>query len=281
MNEEIIIKKNTKILLSIITINKNNKKGLINTIKSIIKYGSLGDQVEYIIIDSDSSDGSIEVIRKYEKIIKIKCLIEKDNGIAEGMNKGLLMADSFYTLFINSGDELGCKIPKDQLISALNNNIDICYGDYKTRLGLNRTSDLINLNFFLKGSLPHCATFTRTNMLKNNNFKVNYKVAMDWDVYFRLIYLKKSKYRKLDKYFNIMEMGGVSSKSSKLIDIERFNTLNESFGGIGADLYILGKDLQRLNNYEQSRLHLTLQSIILNSKINNILKLLRYILPKN
>ena len=197
------------------------------------------------------------------------------------MNKGLIMANGLYTLFINSGDELGGKIPKDQLISAHNNNIDICFGDYKTTLGLNCTPDLINLNFFLRGSLPHCATFTKTNILKNNNFNPNYKVAMDWDIYLKLIYFKKVKYQKLRSFFNIMEEGGVSSTSQEIIDIERFNTLNELFGSIGSDLHTIGRDLQKLNIYEQSRLHSTLNSITLNSKTKSILKLLRHIFPKN
>ena len=90
-------------LLSIITINLNNRKGLSKTIKSVIKqtYRS----IEYIIIDGGSEDGSIELIESYAARLSFWSS-EKDSGVYEAMNKGVLRSRGNYLLFLNSGDFL-------------------------------------------------------------------------------------------------------------------------------------------------------------------------------
>ena len=87
--------------LSIITVNYNDAKGLERTIKSVISQSY--QDFEFIIIDGGSSDGSLDIIKKYERHIDY-WVSEPDGGIYQGMNIGLRQAKGDYVNFMNSGD---------------------------------------------------------------------------------------------------------------------------------------------------------------------------------
>ena len=87
--------------LSIITVNFNDAEGLERTIKSVVSQTFC--DYEFIIIDGGSTDGSIEVINKYESYIDYWAS-EPDGGIYPGMNKGLRQAKGEYLNFMNGGD---------------------------------------------------------------------------------------------------------------------------------------------------------------------------------
>src|SRR5690554_603900 len=93
--------------LSIITVNLNNQKGLQSTIESVIS--QTYQNFEHIIIDGGSVDNSIEVIKEFESIFKLKrkqlkWVSERDKGIYNAMNKGIKIANGDYLIFMNSGD---------------------------------------------------------------------------------------------------------------------------------------------------------------------------------
>ena len=90
--------------LSIITINKNDAKGLEKTLESIWKKQSFKD-FEHIIIDGASTDNSINIIKKYASHLSY-WVSEPDKGIYNAMNKGIIKAKGNYLLFLNSGDWL-------------------------------------------------------------------------------------------------------------------------------------------------------------------------------
>lgn len=107
----------TNLILSIITINFNNCNGLLKTIKSI-NYQK-NKNFEYIIIDNESNDGSVQYILDF-KHSNYKYLIEKDSGIYNAFNKGLKLSNGKFILFLNSGDEL----INDEIIDIIINNSD-------------------------------------------------------------------------------------------------------------------------------------------------------------
>ncbi|MCD7799450.1 MAG: glycosyltransferase [Akkermansiaceae bacterium] len=91
--------------LSIITINYNNRAGLMRTLKSVKEQDAL--TFEHVIIDGASTDGSVYVIKAYSKErANVILLSEPDTGIYNAMNKGARLASGEYCLFLNSGDEL-------------------------------------------------------------------------------------------------------------------------------------------------------------------------------
>ena len=89
-------------MISIITINLNNKDGLKRTIESVINQTRF-DIIEYIIIDGGSTDGSVDLIKQYQDKISY-WVSEKDTGIYNAMNKGIDVSTGEYSLYLNIGD---------------------------------------------------------------------------------------------------------------------------------------------------------------------------------
>ena len=88
-------------LISIVTVTYHDKIGLEKTIKSV--QGQSYDNIEYIVIDGGSTDGTIEIIKKYEDRIDY-WISEPDSGIYDAMNKGIDAATGDFVIFMNSND---------------------------------------------------------------------------------------------------------------------------------------------------------------------------------
>lgn len=148
--------------LSIITINLNNKSGLIKTINSVINQEFT--DFEWIIIDGASTDGSKQLIEQYTQYITY-WISEPDKGIYNAMNKGIKIAKGEYCLFLNSGDYLASKYTLKRVFSH-NYTADIFIGNilYNTlpisrRFGFH--SDYITCYDIIKGSIAHQASFIK------------------------------------------------------------------------------------------------------------------------
>ena len=97
--------------LSIITINYNNATGLKQTVQSVASQHPCNLEVEHIIVDGNSTDESVAIIKDYARNIEekslhltLKWVSEHDNGIYNAMNKGIRMATGDYVQILNSGD---------------------------------------------------------------------------------------------------------------------------------------------------------------------------------
>src|SRR5690348_5936351 len=111
--------------LSLITINLNDLQGLRKTLDSI--FTQTFTDYEYIIIDGGSTDGSLEEIKKSQDKL-VYWTSEKDEGIYNAMNKGIVKAKGEYTLFMNSGDYLYSEDTLNKVFENANNE-DLIYGD--------------------------------------------------------------------------------------------------------------------------------------------------------
>ena len=108
--------------LSVITINYNNKEGLKKTIESVVS--QIYQDFEYIVVDGGSTDGSIDIIREYDKHIDF-WISEPDRGIYNAMNKGIKFSHGEFCLFLNSGDCLLSSTSISQVFPLIPRNIDI------------------------------------------------------------------------------------------------------------------------------------------------------------
>ena len=168
--------------ISIIIISLNTKKDFIKTIDSVINQNNYDSEI--IVVDGCSDDGSIDEIKKREKQIS-KIIIEKDKGIYDAMNKGIKIASSNWTIFMNSGDVFFNSEVLNSINFNLLNNFDILYGD--------TVVDKIDYKYLLKAKkiLPntilmpfsHQSCFVKTNILKQNLFKIDYKLAADFHLF--------------------------------------------------------------------------------------------------
>lgn len=111
---------------SIITVVYNAKDLLELTIKSVTE--QTYDSIEYIIIDGGSTDGTVDIIKKYENHIS-NWISEPDKGLYDAMNKGQKIATGDYIWFINAGDTIFSTTTLSDVVSKLSTLPDIIFGE--------------------------------------------------------------------------------------------------------------------------------------------------------
>jgi glycosyltransferase involved in cell wall biosynthesis len=170
--------------LSIITVNLNNKAGLIRTLQSVIT--QTYSNFEFIIIDGGSTDGSLQVILDNVDSIHYWSSAP-DNGIYNAMNKGVQIAKGDYCLFLNSGDwlveptilqKVFAEKPQADLVSG---NIYF-YDNDKDKIKWHISSpEKVTAKTLFLGTLPHQATFIRRSLFeKIGLYKEHLKITSDW-----------------------------------------------------------------------------------------------------
>ena len=186
--------------ISIVTVVYNGEKTLEKTIQSIISQSY--DNIEYIIIDGASKDGTISIIKKYEsKIAYWKS--EPDKGIYDAMNKGLQKATGDFLIFMGADDLF---IDSD-VISNFVEKIKgkdwsrVYYGNV-TKVSTNERYDgLFSKEKFAIRNICHQSIFYPKNIYKANTYDLKYKLWADYVYNFKLF--KQMEYLDMDvAYFN-------------------------------------------------------------------------------
>ena len=229
--------------LSIVTINYNNAEGLRKTLASVAE--QTYRDIEHIVIDGGSTDGSVDVIKEYvssnpksNPFFKhaIIWASEKDNGIYNGMNKGLRKATGAYIEILNSGDVLTApdvtermvrEVEKEEYPAILYGNMMKDYGNGKIVRDTcgERMYTPESFLYFYKGTLNHdCAYIRRDLFEKYGLYNEDMKICSDWEWYVKAIALggEKTVYTNID--VTIFDMNGVSEshgKNAELIKKER------------------------------------------------------------
>lgn len=113
--------------VTVITINYNDLTGLKATIESVIhqKYSDF----EYLIVDGESTDGSVNLINKYDQNL-FEVLVEKDKGIYHAMNKAISIAKSEWLIFMNSGDIFADYSSLESAMHDIKEGDDVIYADW-------------------------------------------------------------------------------------------------------------------------------------------------------
>ncbi|MBK0382250.1 glycosyltransferase [Pedobacter sp. SD-b] len=221
-----------KPLLSVITVVFNNVKHIERTIKSVAQ--QTYPNIEYLIIDGKSTDGTLAIIEKYKENIDI-VLSEPDKGIYDAMNKGLKLAKGDYILFMNSGDEIYDKntvatIFKDQAFA------DIYYGETEMidedliNQGQRRhkAPERLDLNSFRFGmSVSHQAIYIKKSITKFYDPQYQLSADIDWI----LDAISKAKTIMNTKmYVAKYLIGGMSKKRQRQSLLERYQIFKKYYG---------------------------------------------------
>ena len=199
-------------LISIITITLNADQYLEQTIQSILN--QTYKNVEYIIVDGGSTDQTLEIINKYRKQID-HFISEKDEGIADAMNKGFALSTGEYVFFLHADDYLKSDDILEKVFEFFNETADIItcsihfgkqYKIYKPRG--------FNFWFNFKQGIYHQGTFCRRLLIeKLKGFDKQFRIAMDYDFFLRA-YQSKAKIKKIPLILTIMRDTGISSRQS-------------------------------------------------------------------
>ena len=214
-----------KPLISIITVVFNGEKYLEETIQSVIN--QTYSNVEYIIIDGGSSDGTLDIIKKYEGKIDY-WVSEKDKGIYDAMNKGIDVASGEWINFMNAGDGFYADDVLDKIF-ILNQykNKNILYGDVETNYGnfraIHKAGNLINLNKSMQFS--HQSTFFNAKYHKSSKYDLAYKLSADYLNIISIYSREKETFSYLNIPISVVNTEGVS-------EINIFNSVLERWRAV-------------------------------------------------
>lgn len=218
--------------LSVITIVYNNVHDIERTLLSVL--GQTYANIEYIVIDGASMDGTLEVLEKYESRLS-KLISEKDKGIYDAMNKGLALAKGDYVLFMNSGDEIYAADTVEKVFAS-KPDADIYYGETEmydenwNSLGQRRhkaPADFSWRDFKYGMSISHQAIYIRRSL--TDAYDMHYKLSSDIDWILKAARRAK-KIVNTRMYVAKYLVGGMSKKRQRQSLIERFHIFSKHYG---------------------------------------------------
>lgn len=223
-------------ILSIITINRNNATGLEKTMRSVA--AQIGRDFEYVVIDGASTDGSVEVIRSFETSLgeRLKWISEPDKGIYNAMNKGIGKASGDYLQFLNSGDSMVSDDVTIRMTDSLKGNgyPSILYGNMLKDMPDGRVlrdrcfagQDISFLGFYT-GTLNHSPAYIKRSLFeKYGMYDETLKIVSDWKWYLQAIILGEEKPAYADIDVTLFDMNGISETNKELDKAERKQVLS-------------------------------------------------------
>lgn len=224
--------------LSIVTINRNNAAGLDKTLQSVA--AQTFKDFEYVVVDGASTDGSVEVIRKYEpRFAHLKWVSEPDSGIYNAMNKGIGMASGDYIQILNSADCLAASEVTSKMLaelerigypSILYGNMVKCFSDGHQMIDKCFAGQEITMMGMYTGTLNHDPAYIRRDLFEKYGFyDESLKIVSDWKWYLQAIIIGGEKPQYVDLDVTLFDMNGISETNKELDKIERHQVLMQLF----------------------------------------------------
>ncbi len=212
--------------VTVVTAVLNDAGHIEQTILSVISQTNI--EIEYIIVDGGSKDGTLELIGKYKD--KISLLIsEPDRGVYDAMNKGIKYSTGDFVYFLNSGDVLLnpsilSKIKLEELKernAIIYGNVVVAYGNIEA---LEKPRPFFNSKMKFKGiGICHQSMFFPGELIRNEKYDLSYNIAADYDLAYRL-WRKGTVFLFKDITIAKYDWGkGISSNPYKLLDVYREN----------------------------------------------------------
>ena len=208
--------------VTVVTAVLNDAGHIEQTILSVISQTDI--EIEYIIVDGGSKDGTLELIGKYKD--KISLLIsEPDRGVYDAMNKGIKYSTGDFVYFLNSGDVLLnpsilSKIKLEELKernAIIYGNVVVAYGNIEA---LEKPRPFFNSKMKFKGiGICHQSMFFPGELIRNEKYDLSYNIAADYDLAYRL-WRKGTVFLYKDITIAKYDWGkGISSNPYKLLDV--------------------------------------------------------------
>lgn len=213
--------------VSIITVCYNRKETIEQSIKSVLDQDY--SDIEYIIVDGNSSDGTQDIIKSYSNKIS-KYISEPDKGMYDAINKGLDLATGDIVGLMHSDDVFYDKEVISKIVDAFKNNInsDAVYGngiyvtnDNEQKIVRNRIGGEYNYKKLKSGWLPlHPTVYIRKSIIdKYGNYDLNFKIASDTEFLLRYLFKYKISVSYLNFYIVKMRMGGLSTNYKRAFEV--------------------------------------------------------------
>jgi len=182
--------------------------------------------IEYIIIDGGSTDGTLDIIKKYADKIDY-WVSESDKGIYDAMNKGVSIATGEWVNFMNAGDAFYRPTTIAEVIEAMPPSADLVYGHtyYKENEKLTLITTYNVEDLWMSMICSHQSLLVRTDILKKHPFNIRYKISSDFDF---IYYCYVNRYRFFDtkKIIAVHAVDGVSEQNIITRMMERWRIVN-------------------------------------------------------
>jgi glycosyltransferase involved in cell wall biosynthesis len=240
-----------KPLLTVITVVFNGAATLEHNIRSVLE--QTYENVEHIIIDGDSSDETLDILRKYDDDIDY-WVSEKDAGIYDAMNKGIALAKGDYIGMLNSDDYFADPLAVEKIVSNFKtSNVDAVFSclDIVDPANLDRVMRKYRISSFSSfmlriGVMPPHPTFycKKSCYEKAGPYRTDYRIAADFEMLARLLLKHHITWKFIDETTVKMRSGGVSSsglKSSWVVNREIIRACNEN--GLYTNMFMLALKL--------------------------------------
>jgi glycosyltransferase involved in cell wall biosynthesis len=226
-------------LITIVTINRNNAAGLTKTLQSVFEQTDR-NSIEYIVIDGASTDGSVDVINQNSDGLDF-WLSAPDLGIYNAMNKSLQYAHGDYVLFLNSGDTLS----SPDVIHQLSNyglSADIVFGHWqnvdrgKKRITKGPITPITLYDLQYNSRVCHQATLTRTSILRElGGYDEHYRVSADVVFLMRALVLHRCTQKLIPVVIADYDIGGISASNDNRIREEHAEAFATLFPALTTD----------------------------------------------
>jgi len=205
--------------ISIITVVYNNKATIKDAIESVLM--QTYEDIEYIIIDGASTDGTVEIVKSYgDKISKF--ITESDNGLYDAMNKGIALATGDVVGILNSDDfYINDKVIEKIANQFKDTKVDSIFADlvFVQPDNLDKTvryydSSQFHPSKFAYGWMPAHPTFfvKKEFYVKYGVYKIDYKIAADYELLTRFLAKYQISYMYLNEPLIKMRLGGISTR---------------------------------------------------------------------
>lgn len=169
--------------ISVVTVTYNSAATLEETMLSVLN--QTYDNIEYIIIDGGSTDGTVDIIKKYAERIAY-WISEPDTGIYDAMNKGISVATGDYINFMNSGDEFASNETISLVLKYLQPGVDIAYGNtyFKFKSHSLLRKPLLLSEIRTKPPFCHQSSFIRRDFQLRYPYDLKYRIAADYNFFY-------------------------------------------------------------------------------------------------
>ncbi|AXB58505.1 glycosyltransferase family 2 protein [Flavobacterium fluviale] len=228
--------------VTIITVCYNRKSTIEQAIKSVLEQDY--NDIEYIIVDGNSSDGTKEIIESYKDKLS-QYISEPDKGMYDAINKGLKLATGDVIGLMHSDDEFYDKNAISKIAARFNfdPSIDGVYGDgvyvsndKNERLIRNRIGGVFSLKKIKEGWLPlHPTVYLKKNIIdKNGLYNLDFKIASDTEFLLRYLYKYEIRMSYINSYIVKMRMGGMSTSFKRAFEVLKEDYRIYKFHGLAA-----------------------------------------------
>jgi glycosyltransferase involved in cell wall biosynthesis len=234
--------------ISIITVVYNNERTIRDAIQSVI--GQSYKNIEYVIIDGNSKDNTVNIINEYKEKIGF-FVSEKDNGLYDAMNKGIQNCTGDVIGILNSDDLYQDFNVIESVMEQFNNDpeLDILYGDLvyvksddTNKVVRNWKSKEYYNNFFENANVPpHPALFVKNHVYKQAGlFDLQYKLAADYELMLRMFKKHNFKSKYINRLIIKMRLGGATNQSvSNIVNQNKEILKAWKNNNLGAPFYLM------------------------------------------